>query len=107
MNPIKLFRILAIRVSFKEKTSMLLTNSFPKEGRSNAPIIFSRVDFPLPDGPVMATNSPLFTLKLILLRAISLPAPESKTLEIFSTLRANELSFLPFLSIVSATVNCR
>src|SRR5215831_791694 len=60
-------------------------NTLPEVGLSNAPIIFSSVDFPLPDGPTTDTNSPLFTEKLTFLRDITLPIEETYTLERFST----------------------
>lgn len=34
------------------------TLTVPEVGRSNPPSIFSKVDLPLPDVPMMATNSP-------------------------------------------------
>ena len=33
---------------------------FPADGRSIRPIMFSSVDFPEPEGPEIAANSPLF-----------------------------------------------
>ena len=39
-------------------------------GLSNNPKIFNKVDFPHPDGPIIDTNSPSFTSKLILFKAV-------------------------------------
>jgi hypothetical protein len=66
--------------------------TLPNVGLSSAPIKFNNVDFPLPDGPIIDTNSPLFIVKLIFLRAITLPAADSNTLERFSTRKADEKS---------------
>lgn len=41
-----------------------LINTFPEVGLSRAPIMFNRVDLPLPDGPTIEINSPFFTSKL-------------------------------------------
>src|ERR671918_242617 len=94
-------------MSLKEKTSTLLTNSLPYDGRSNAPKIFRRVDFPLPDGPTMDMNSPFLTLKLIFLSATNLPALESNTLDMFVALRANDSTFLLFSPSVYSIDFCQ
>ena len=57
-------------------SSSLLTrlpfNSYsPLEGVSKQPIIFIRVVFPEPDGPIIEINSPFSTDKLIPLRAFT------------------------------------
>jgi hypothetical protein len=75
----------AMSLSLNEKISIPPMKSLPKLGLSRAPKMFNKVDFPLPEGPTIDTNSPLCTDILILLRATTLPAAESKTLERFST----------------------
>ena len=72
--------------------------TLPIVGLSKAPIIFNKVDFPLPDGPTIDTNSAFFTVKLTRLKAMILPAGESNALERFSTFKAMELSSRIFLS---------
>jgi len=59
-------------------------NTLPEDGLSKAPSIFNNVDFPLPDGPITDTNSPLFTEKLTFLRDTTLPIEETYTFEIFN-----------------------
>ena len=49
---------------------------FPEVGLSKVPRIFNKVDFPLPDGPTMHTNSPNFILKLIFFKIIISPVEE-------------------------------
>jgi hypothetical protein len=43
-------------------------------GLSRAPIMFNKVDFPLPEGPITDTNSPFFIVKLIFFKAVYVPA---------------------------------
>ena len=45
----------------------LITTS-PAVGESMVEITFKNVDLPLPDGPMIATNSPLSTCKFIFLK---------------------------------------
>ena len=44
--------------SFRSASSLPFTLTLPEVGTSNPPIMFSRVDLPLPEVPTMATNSP-------------------------------------------------
>ncbi len=53
-------------------------NTLPEVGLSKAPIIFNNVDFPLPEGPTIDTNSPLFAEKLTFLRDTTLPIEENE-----------------------------
>src|SRR5215467_7639999 len=76
-------------------------NTFPEVGLSKAPIIFNRVDFPLPEGPTTDTNSPLFTEKLTFLSDTTLPIEETYTLERFSTFRATSNIRLDRQSFIS------
>ena len=49
----------------------------PDVGESSAPIRFNKVDLPLPEGPIIAINSPESILMSTLSRAIvSKPPPE-------------------------------
>ena len=57
----------------------------PEVGLSKAPSIFTKVDFPVPDGPTTDTNSPLFTEKLTLFRDTILPDADVYTLVRLST----------------------
>src|SRR5256884_9491812 len=50
-------------------------NTSPRSGCSNPASSLSRVDFPQPDGPTIATNSPTPTLKDISSRADTSPSP--------------------------------
>ena len=45
-----------------------VNNDFPEVGESIVEITFKNVDLPLPDGPIIATNSPLSTCKFIFLK---------------------------------------
>ena len=55
-------------------------NTSPDVGRSIPEIMFMRVDLPLPDLPIIATNSPRSTLSMMLSRAVNGPAAVSNTL---------------------------
>lgn len=48
-------------------------STLPDVGRSRPPIIFKRVDLPLPDVPTTATNSPSFTVRDTSFRARTVP----------------------------------
>src|SRR2546430_13933502 len=50
-------------------------NTSPRSGCSNPASSLSRVDFPQPDGPTIATNSPTPTVKDISSRADTSPSP--------------------------------
>src|SRR2546423_2588927 len=50
-------------------------NTAPRSGRSNPASTLSRVDFPQPDGPTIATNSPAPTVKDMSSRADTSPSP--------------------------------
>ena len=41
----------------------------PLEGKSSNPVMFSRVDFPQPDGPIIDRNSPFSTSRFTFSRA--------------------------------------
>jgi hypothetical protein len=56
-KPISLFRILANSLSFISLTLIPLNRYWPDVGVSRQPITFISVDFPDPDGPIMATYS--------------------------------------------------
>ena len=50
-------------LSFRTERRLPARVTSPAEGRSSPPRRWSRVDLPLPEGPMMATNSPLATWK--------------------------------------------
>ncbi len=52
----------------------------PASGRTKPAIRFISVDFPQPEGPTIATNSPSPTLKLTLSMTASVPCPRRKLL---------------------------
>src|SRR5688500_11161205 len=58
---------------------------FPCEGVSIQPIMLSRVDLPLPDGPAMARNTPSSILSVISFRAWTCCSPIMYSLNRFST----------------------
>ena len=86
-----LFLIVAASESFNEKMLIPLINTSPLVGLSKAPSMLSRVLFPLPDGPTIDTNSPFFTLNVMFLTPVTLPAWESQYFDKFLTINA-ELS---------------
>src|SRR5512138_3665620 len=55
-----------------------LTTTSPEVGRSIPAIMLSRVDLPLPDLPITATNSPGSTCRSISWSAVNVPAAVSK-----------------------------
>ena len=65
MKPIILLRMRASCLSSMIPTSSPPRRYSPSVGTSRAPIMFMRVDFPLPDLPTMATNSPLSIFRLM------------------------------------------
>src|SRR5690606_16530120 len=56
--------------SRKLATSFPSNKYCPPEGLSSSPMMLSSVDFPQPDGPIIATNSPLFTCMFTLFSAV-------------------------------------
>ena len=62
-------RNLADPVSLSESMRWPSTVTEPLVGRSSPAIRLSRVDLPLPDGPMIATASPVSTVKLTPSRA--------------------------------------
>ena len=66
-----------VRASFRmENSSMPSTVTEPEVGRSSPPSIWSRVDFPEPEVPTTATNSPCSTAKFTPSRALTAVSPE-------------------------------
>lgn len=53
------------------KAFVLLSNTFPVSGLSIVPIICSNVDFPAPEGPMIATSSLVLISSEIPLRTLS------------------------------------
>ena len=60
-KPMTPFRISVRSFSLSVLTSFPFSMYEPSVGLSSSPRMFSRVDLPQPDGPMMATNSPAFT----------------------------------------------
>ncbi len=58
MNPISLFRICASSSSFIAEISRPFRMYDPVDGVSRQPMRFINVDFPDPEGPMIATYSP-------------------------------------------------
>ena len=61
--------------SFNEKMSFPSTKTLPEVGRSRPPSICSRVDFPEPEVPTMATNSPCSIVRSTPSRALTAVSP--------------------------------
>src|SRR3984893_9224454 len=57
-------RSLASAASLQSDTSAPSHSTRPAVGRSSVPSRWSRVDFPTPEAPMMATLSPAFTVRL-------------------------------------------
>ena len=67
----------------------------PAVGESSIPKIDSKVDLPQPEGPIMATNSPCLTVKLILLSAVVSMSWVRKTrLKLVNVIILNPYTFL-------------
>ena len=65
----------------------------PEVGVSRQPMMFIAVDLPEPDGPMMATNSPLPTLRSAPASACTAASPDPYTLVMaFSSIKAAGLS---------------
>ena len=62
--------------SFREKMSLPSTRTAPEVGRSSPPSMCSRVDFPEPEVPTTATNSPLSTVRSTPSKARTSVSPE-------------------------------
>src|SRR6266496_6503622 len=99
MRPICRRRKIASFVWSSTHTSVPSTSTWPELGVSTPPRICSRVDLPEPEGPTMATNSPLFTPKLTLSRALICVSPFPYTFERLFTLRISTTYLQDFYSI--------
>ena len=64
MKPTRVARTAARSRSAMRATSNPVMRTTPEVGRSRVPMMWRSVDFPDPEGPTMATNSPASTLKL-------------------------------------------
>ena len=71
-------------VSRREDTSVPSMRTLPEVGRSSVPIRLSRVDFPEPDGPTMATNSPSSTARDTPLQACTGGEPNDRCTSVSS-----------------------
>ena len=69
-------------------------NTLPEVGLSTPPSICSNVDFPLPEGPIIATNSPFCTLKDTLSNAFTFISPFPYVFVKFSTFNISIIFFL-------------
>src|SRR5580658_10380803 len=78
-NPISLFRIYASSSSSRSLTRRPASQYFPALGESRHPMRFISVDFPDPEGPMIATYSPLRISRSIPLRACTCSEPISYT----------------------------
>ena len=76
-KPIFRSRTWARAASSRVRTSTPSRENRPRVGTSRQPMMFISVDFPEPDGPMMATNSPRSTRRSTAVRAVtsSLPLP--------------------------------
>ncbi len=68
-KPIFLLRTAASSSSFIDSTGVPSRMYFPALGRSRQPMMFISVDFPEPDGPMMATYSLCSTMRSTPLKA--------------------------------------
>lgn len=68
-NPISSLRKEANSLSSNLETSLPLKINFPPEALSSKPKICIKVDFPDPEGPIMATNSPFSITKDVSFKA--------------------------------------
>src|SRR5574344_2186302 len=85
-NPMRPLRYAVRSRSFRCPTSSSPSQYLPSVGLSSSPRIFSNVDLPQPEGPMMATNSPSFTSILTPLSAIVSTSSVRKILVMFSVL---------------------
>ena len=76
-NPILRLRMSDSSSDSRSAISMPSRQYFPIVGRSRHPNIFMSVDFPEPDWPMMATNSPLFMVRLMRFNPRTFSAPVS------------------------------
>src|SRR5574344_171289 len=95
-KPMRPLRMSVLSFSLKVVTSLLLSMNVPSVGLSSNPRIFSNVDFPQPDGPIIATNSPCFTSKLTSRSAQVSISSEQKTFLMFDNCIIS-LLFFPIL----------
>ena len=79
----------------------------PSSPGNNPPMIFRRVDFPQPDGPIRATNSPLFISKLIPFKTSTLVLNVSEPNPFFKSLTSNNCTiFHQYSSIKNIFMLC-
>jgi len=72
-KPIFSLLILVRPLSLNLLTFLPAMKTSPLVGTSKQPIIFSRVDFPEPEGPIIEMKSPAEMLKFTLSNAFTLP----------------------------------
>ena len=70
-NPIESFLINDFSSSERALISLSSRNTLPLVGLNIPEIIFKRVDFPLPDLPIIVINSPSFISKLTSSKALN------------------------------------
>src|SRR6266540_3851857 len=87
-NPSRARRKRARRASLSRPRSSPATRTRPPLGRSTPATKLSRVDFPLPEGPMIAVNSPPSMARLTPSRATRPPAPSSPVISCLDLLSA-------------------
>ena len=92
-KPICPLRMPVRSFSFSSDTSWPSSQYWPEVGLSRSPRMFSSVDLPHPEGPIIATNSPSSTLNVTLSSAIVSTSSVRNDLLRFST-------FIIFCSIL-------
>lgn len=92
-KPICPLRMPVRSFSFSSDTSWPSSQYWPEVGLSSSPRMFSSVDLPHPEGPIIATNSPSSTLNVTLSSAIVSTSSVRNDLLRFST-------FIIFCSIL-------
>ena len=75
MNPIVSWRSAAYWLSVSVAVSLPAILTLPLVGRSRPPMMLSRVDFPLPLGPIRQTNSPGMTVSSAAMSALTTSSP--------------------------------
>src|SRR5687768_1041227 len=80
-NPIRRLRISARTSDVTSATSRPSNQYRPRLGWSRQPRIFIKVDFPDPDAPMTATNSPCSTIRLMPCNASTVTSPTRYTFQ--------------------------
>lgn len=96
-----LARVAVNSAGLEAEISFSSNTTFPLVGVNKAPMMDSRVLFPEPDGPTIATNSPSLTFNEISFKTLMDRSPSGKDFDICCNCRTSLDNFYSLLPIAS------